>query len=243
MKKFLKHIIFLLIVVALSIIINTIYSSFSITEQKNILPYIPQKNNDSAIENMFSKDLNIKELKLKKYKNEDIIARLEIPNLFNILITQTNNNEYYLTHSITKEKDEKGNEYLDYRVTKDNNQINIYGHNSKTYNLPFSKLEKFLEKDFFDKNKYILLQFEKERRIYEIMSIKEVSNDYSHMKVSVKKEQFKNHIASLISNSINERKIKYDEESNILVLQTCSYNKEKSYYIIVALEINREIIK
>ena len=63
------------------------------------------------------------------------------------------------------------------------------------------------------------------------------------MKVNVSKEQFKNHVASLISNSINERKIKYDEESNILVLQTCSYNKEKSYYIIVALEINKEKIK
>lgn len=240
MKKYLKHICFLFIIVTFSIITRTIYSSFSITEPENILPTTTQNNNASTIEYIFSKDLNIKDIKTKTYKNEDIIARLEIPNLFNILITQTDNNDYYLTHSIKKEKNKKGTEFMDYRVTKTSNQINIYGHNSKTYNLPFSKLESFLEKDYFDKNKYVLLQFEKERRIYEIISIKEITTDYTHMKVNVKKEEFNEHITKLTNNSINKRDIKYNENSNILVLQTCSYNQEKTYYIIVAIEISRK---
>ena len=51
-------------------------------------------------------------------------------------------------------------------------QINIYGHNSRLYDLPFKKLENFLDKEFFDNNQYLLFQHEKGRRIYEIAAIK-----------------------------------------------------------------------
>lgn len=176
----------------------------------------------------------------EQYQNEDIIARLEIPGLFNIWITKCDNNEYYLTHSLTKEKDVRGTEFMDYRVSPDSQQINIYGHNSQTYNTPFHKLENFKAKDFFDSHKYILLQTEERRRIYEIFSIKEVSTDTEHMKVKVKKEAFIQHIEKLKNNSIHERAIEYNEESNILVLQTCSYDTDNSYYVISAIEIEIE---
>lgn len=187
---------------------------------------------------IFSKDVSIKDAQQFIYKNDDIIARLEIPSLFNILITKTDNNEYYLNHSIYKKKDEKGNEFMDYRVDKTSQQINIYGHNSKTYDLPFVKLEKFLDKDFFNQNKYILLQFHDERRIYEILSIKETKKDYTHMNINVEKENFINHINTLKKDSINERELSYNENSKILVLQTCSYNEKDSFYIITAIQID-----
>ena len=99
------------------------------------------------INNLFSPDADLNHYR-ELYKNNNIVARLEIPNMFNILITQSSNNEYYLTHSIDNKKDIRGTEYLDYRVNTDSQQINIYGHNSKTYDIPFRKLEKFLDVNY-----------------------------------------------------------------------------------------------
>lgn len=183
-----------------------------------------------------SPDINFQETR-NKYQNNDIIARLEIPNLFNILITQSTDNKYYLNHCLTKKKDTKGTEFMDYRNNIDSKQINIYGHNSRTYDIPFRKLENFLNKDYFNKNKYIILQTELEKRIYEITAIKEVK-DNEHMQIKLQGSNYLKHLDKLVDNAYHYREIKYDENSNILVLQTCSYANKDSYYIIVAIEIN-----
>ncbi len=183
---------------------------------------------------LFSPDVDLNEYRTK-YKNNNIVARLEIPNMFNILITQADDNDYYLNHSIDNKRDIKGTEYLDYRVTTDSRQINIYGHNSKTYDIPFRKLENFLDKEFFDNNMYILLQDDNGRKIYKIYSIKEVNSDYSHMRVKLEGNDFVNQIKNLGSNYIYKRDIPYDENSKILVIQTCSYASDTSYYVITAI--------
>ena len=124
---------------------------------------------------------------------------------------------------------------MDYRVTTDSRQINIYGHNSRTYDIPFRKLENFLDKEYFDNNMYILLQDYNGRKIYKIYAIKEVSSDYSHMRVKLEGEAFVNQISNLGSNYIYKRDIPYNEDSKILVIQTCSYTSNTSYYVITAI--------
>ena len=183
-----------------------------------------------------SEDIDL-EATRKKYKNNEIIGRLEIPDLFNILITQTKDNSFYLNHSLTKKKDNKGTEFLDYRNKVTDKQINIYGHNSRTYNIPFRKLEKFKNKEFFDKNEYIIFQSDSGRRIYHILAIKEVSGAFEHMKITKTGQDFVEHVKILEKNAIQSRKLDYDENSSLLVLQTCSYGKQKTYYVITAIEI------
>ena len=128
----------------------------------------------------FSPDVDL-EYYREYYNNEEVIARLEIPNVFNLIITRTSDNEYYLNHSINKKSDIKGTEFMDYRVTPYSKQINIYGHNSLVYDLPFKKLENYLDESFYNNNKYILLQHDSGRRIYQIFSFKRVTTDYEHM--------------------------------------------------------------
>lgn len=197
---------------------------------------LEEEETKPKIELQSSPDVDLKYYQ-EKYKNTDIVARLEIPNLFNIFITKCNDNEYYLNHSIQKKKDVKGTEFMDFRVTPESKQVNIYGHNSRTYNTPFRKLESFKDKTFFEENKYIILQTENGRRIYEIFSIKEVSTDNEHMIVNYSGADFLKHIENLKKNSLYEREVEYNEDSNLLVLQTCSYDSEKSYYVISAIQI------
>lgn len=183
-----------------------------------------------------SEDIDITTIQ-QEYNNNEIIARLEIPNLINTLLAKTTNNEYYLNHSLKKEKDKKGSEFIDYRNNINSKQINIYGHNSRTYDIPFRKLEKFLDEKFFNNNPYIILQTISTKRVYKIMAIKEVSDDNEHMYINYKGQEFIEHMSRLLQDTIYQRNISYDENSNILILQTCSYAHKDSYYVIIAIEI------
>lgn len=173
----------------------------------------------------------------KYYNNDDIVGRLEIPNVFNIFITKANDNEYYLNHSINKKNDIVGTEFMDYRVDPTSKQVNIYGHNSKTYNTSFKKLENYLDKDFFLNNQYIILQHDNDHRIYKIFAFKEVSNNFEHMIINVSDDEFVSHIDTLKQDAIYQTDVDYNSSSNIIILQTCSYNVEDAYYIIVGIEI------
>lgn len=246
MKKNLKKIAYYTLLIGLLIILTfSIFTTKQTKQEHQIKNEIPITENinktseEDTIENLFSEDTDL-EYYRDYYHNDEIIARLEIPNLMNILITKNENNDYYLNHSIDKEYDTKGTEYMDFRVTPLSKQVNIYGHNSRTYDLAFRKLENFLDEDFFNKNEYILLQHDNGKRIYKIFSIKEVKTDYTHMDVEVKEKDFLKHIENLKKDSIFERKVEYNEKSNILVLQTCSYENKNAYYIISAIEITED---
>ena len=82
-----------------------------------------------------------------------------------------------------------------------------------------------------------MLQHDSGRIIYKIISIKEVTTDNEHMNVSAPLENHIEHIDILKANSIYTRDDIYDENTNILTMQTCSYNGEKTYYVITAIEL------
>lgn len=233
-----KHKIFtylIILITAISITYTTIELINIYKKPENLLTsknIVEEEENDQ--DNLFSQDVNLKSLR-EKYNNNDIIARLEIPNVFNLLLTQTDNNDFYLKYNIKKEKNIKGTEFIDFRNSLFDKQINIYGHNSKYYDSPFKKIELFNEKDFFDNNEYILLQHSVGRRIYKIVSFKKVSTDYEHMIFD--SPNHKEHISKLLENSIYRKDVEYDDNTNILILQTCTTNRENGYYLLIAFEI------
>jgi SrtB family sortase len=177
----------------------------------------------------------------KKHKNNDIIARLEVPDVFNVLVVKGKDNKYYLDYSVDKKKDIKGATFMDFRNNVNNNQINIYGHNSRDSKLavPFRRLEKFLDKSFFDSHPYIIFQFDTGKRVYKITSIKEVTESQNeHMRVTFTGQKFVDHVEKLRTGAIFKRDIKIDESSKIIVLQTCSHHLKNAFYIITGVSIN-----
>lgn len=246
-KRIIKKVIYIICIILLSIvfvlslynlIINNQDSQNSLPQDKVTEPSKPEATEYEKALSLFSEDIDLAAMR-KEHKNDDIVARLEIPELFNILITKTDNNDYYLNHSINKKKDKKGTEFLDYRTNPEDAQVNVYGHNSRTYDIPFRKIESFLDEEFFNNNPYVLLQHDKATRIYKIISLKEVNENYEHMIVDVPVESRVEHIDNLIENSLYSRYVEYDKNSNILVIQTCSYNDDDTYYVITAIELNK----
>ena len=194
----------------------------------------PEETEYEKINKLFSENLDL-DFYRKENNNAEIVGRLEIPGVFNLLLTQTKDNDYYIEYNIKKKRSNKGTEFIDYRNKMTDKQINIYGHNSRLYDLPFKKLENFLKKDFFDKNEYLLFQHEEGRRIYQIAAIKKVTTDYEHMVLNATNQ--KEHISKLLEDSIQSRELEYDDNTNIIVLQTCVRQHDGHYYILIGFEV------
>lgn len=205
-----------------------------IQEEPSVEEPVIIETEQDKINKLFSPDINVA-LAKEEYNNPDIIGRLEIPGLINIIITQAKDNNYYSYYNINRKKDIKGNEFLDYRNTVTDKQINIYGHNSRTYDIPFRKLENFLNPEFFNNNQFLIFQTETTRRIYQIASIKKTGSDYSHMDINASNRY--EHITNLTNKAIFKRDIPYNNDTNIIVLQTCVEGEKGNYYIIVGFEI------
>lgn len=163
------------------------------------------------------------------FSNNDIIGSLKIKGTkINTLLVKGIDNKYYLNHSIYKEKDIKGSIFIDYRTHLNSNQINIYGHNSKKYNLMFKELEKYKDKEFYNKHKIIEIKDGKNTHKYEIFSVKIVNKNSNHMDINNK-----NYIKEL-NKSIYDTGVSANKDDKILILQTCNYKPKNTYILIIA---------
>ncbi len=176
------------------------------------------------------------------HNNNEILGRLEIPDLFNVLVVQGPDNSYYLKRNIDRQSDERGSEFFDYRTGPYAKQINIYGHNTwdERIKVAFVKLQNFLDKDFFDNNQYIILQTDAGRMYFRILSFKQVHNyDKTHLQVDYTGSEFAAHIYDMSNGegTIYNRDVNYDANSQIIVLQTCSHDWANSFYILVGIRV------
>ena len=163
------------------------------------------------------------------FSNNDIIGSLKIKGTnINTLLVKGIDNKYYLNHSIYKEKNIKGSIFVDYRNNLNSNQINIYGHNSKKYNLMFKELEKYKDKSFYDKHKIIELWDGINTYKYEIFSVKIVKKNSNHMSLDIE-----NNIKEL-NKSIYNTGISVNKNDKILILQTCNYKPKNTYILVIA---------
>jgi len=215
-----------------------VYVTFLNSDDKTLIN--PSKNIDNAID---YKRI-IKNLK-QEYNNEDIVGVLEIPNTeINIPVVQTTNNDYYLNHTINKEESYKGAIFLDYRVDiNTSKKLLIYGHSYDKEHFPFNILENYYDENYCKNNKYIEITTSTNKKIYEIFSVYVETTDFSYMNTKfIDNEEFLKHIENLKSKSIYDTNISLKEDDEILILQTCSNNKEysdysKKYLLIISRRI------
>lgn len=194
--------------------------------------FIDNKN-DSQVKEDNSKIYDLNYYK-DYYLNEDIIGSLKIKDTkIDTLLVKSNNNEYYLNHSINKEYDIKGSIFVDYRTNLNSKQINIYGHNSKEYDLPFKELEKYKDKAFYDSHKMIEIWNGKEVINYEIFSIQIVEDNSEHMNINCDEKNLEK-----LSSSIYNTGVVASTDDQILVLQTCNYNPKNTYLLVIAKRVN-----
>jgi len=172
----------------------------------------------------------------EEYDNDDVVGIIKIEALDIYLpLLQTTNNKYYLNHLINK-KYGYSTIFVDYRTNiNDAKQINIYGHNSNKYDLPFKKLLKYLDKNFYKGNEYIELQTEKGITSYKIFSVEIAKDKYEHEKILFNSSnKWNKHFNILKNNSTYDTNVLVNGEDSIVVLQTCLQRELKGSLLVIS---------
>ena len=170
----------------------------------------------------------------EEYNNDEVVGYIYIPNTqVSSVVVQHKDNDYYLNHSAKKESNVEGAIYLDYRTDINSGRKNIiYGHNgdSESLNVPFSDLEKYYDKAFFD-NQYIYLEDEKGVGKYQIFSVFVETHDSNYLYLNFKNNSsWYEHISYLKNKSLYDTGVLVDESDDVLILQTCSHSEEYAKY-------------
>lgn len=236
-KKIISNIIIIILII--TIIISSFFVLKQNKEEKEVIRELKQTKIEKPIENNISVDEEIGILK-DKYNNKDIVAILTNNDLY-VPITKYKNNDYYLNHSITKERSILGNPFMDYRQNANSKQINIYGHNSPKYTPPFQLLVNYVNKSYYDKYDTITLKIDNQERKYKIFSVLIAKKDGNeeHFKYKFNNdENWLDHFNKLKKRSLYDTSVNINKEDNILILQTCIYGKYKgNLLVVVAVEI------
>ena len=239
MKK--KIVYYLLIVLCL---FTFIYSSYQIygdykDDQKQELialkgavPSTKKETPEEIINNLKS-----------EYQNNDIVGTIRIPGTnINHAFVQTTNNTYYLSHTLKREKSKLGAIFMDYRNTFNDKQINIYGHNSNKYDVPFKDLVKYKDSEFTKSNDEIYLTTSSGTNKYKIQIVNRTKSD-EHMKIDIKASSWNEHISNLRKGAIYDTRKAITIDEDILILQTCLLKDGGNYLIITATKEKEEMAK
>ncbi len=179
----------------------------------------------------------------KKYNNNDIVALVKIPELLEEEIVQTKDNDYYLHYDKYKNKNIIGATFLDYRNNLElSNKLLIYAHSDPEGTLPFVKLTSYNNEDFYKEHKYIYLIDSKKERKYEVFASYIETEDFDYVNLTnFNGLTYEEHLNKLKNKSLIKTDVKLDKDSKILILQTCSFNKDintkDKYQLVMAKEI------
>ena len=246
MKKYEYLLCGLSFIILLGIIELNKYEKLNVFNENFVLSNTIDTDKENIIEKEEYKE-DITKLK-EKYNNDDVVGTLEILNTeYKVPVVQTKDNSYYLKHLPNKEYSIMGSIFLDYRVNIDSSKkILIYGHNDAKLEMPFDILENYYDLEYLNKHKYIEIKTEKKVRKYEIFSVFVEPTDYFYMKVNFENDSYLEHLEKLKSKSFFDTNVELTNDTNILILQTCSthkdYLKYKKKYLVIALkEIKTDI--
>lgn len=161
----------------------------------------------------------------------------------NYPFVQTNNNDYYLTHSFDKSYNSAGWVFLDYRNDlsnfNDKNTI-IYAH-GRLDNTMFGSLKNILSSGWINNtNNYVVkLSTEYENTLWQVFSVYHIPTTSDYIKTNFKDNaEFEEFANMLLNRSTHKFNTSISTNDRILTLSTC-YNKSEKVVLHAKL-IKRE---
>ncbi len=165
-----------------------------------------------------------------KERYPDLYGWIELPNtLINYPIMQTDNNEYYLTHSYTGSSLQAGSIFADYRcdgTLMNNYNLVLYGHHMSASNVGsmFHSLDNFLDEDFFRNNNTIYIYTLDGMYAYKVFSVYSTDKYYPYIQtVFTSVDSFVSFAERIEGNSIYHIEgQKFGAADRLLTLSTCT---------------------
>jgi len=226
MEKYLK----------LGLLLLVLFFVFFITT--NFSNNLKKKINNNDIKKIIEKKESVTDSLRKKYNNDDIIGTISISNTdINEILLQARDNKYYLTHDAYGNYDKYGSVFLDHRCNKDSKKLLIFGHNDFKEETPFSNLENYYDKSYYENNQYIDVIIDDEKMKYQIFSVYIETEDFTYMNLNIDENKYNADLIKYKNKSLYNTDVSVSPSDKILVLQTCSnhkdYKKYKDKYLLI----------
>lgn len=167
-----------------------------------------------------------------KETNSDIVGWLEVPGTnINYPFMHTDNNEYYLNHSIDKSGNSAGWLFMDYRNDPKSLERNtiIYAHGRQDETM-FGSLKRVLSSTWTsDSNNFIVnMSLENENSLWQVFSVYHIPTTPDYIQTDfISDEEFITWANNLKQRSSYDFNVELSAADKILTLSTCYSAKEK----------------
>lgn len=200
--------------------------------KENLEDKVVHKNVEHVnVPTAFNKEVSFQNL---HNENNDYLFWLYIPNTkIDYPVMMSRDNKDYLHSSFYKEKLYSGTLFIDALSNKRENQENliIYGHNMKDGSM-FGTLKKWRSEKYFNEHKFIEIYTEKEKRVYLIFAVREVSSNMDLLHYKLDGFTNEEYIQDARNNNIHFREFEDQYKNNqIMTLSTCMSNDAKRLII------------
>ncbi|MFS0559510.1 class B sortase [Terribacillus sp. 179-K 1B1 HS] len=157
--------------------------------------------------------------------NSNIVGWLTIENTkIDYPILQSSDNRHYLNRNYKEDKSKSGSIFMDFRNQADSldRQTIIYGHQMKDGSM-FGQLDRFLDEDFFSKNKEFQFDTIAESYKVEIFSVYVTTTDFNYIETDFSTdEEYLDFVDVIKEKSKIPIDIQVTEKDNIITLSTCN---------------------
>lgn len=182
-------------------------------------------------------NIKTKILALKRY-NSDIWGWITVPGTdIDFPIMFSGDNEYYLTHSVSKENNKNGAIFADGRTEEhleDNKNLIVYGHNMSTTGIMFSQLVDYTREDIFNSRPVIISTLDG-IYTYEVFSIYSTVSTYNYIRTYFgNSEHFLSFVDTCRQKSLYSKDITFSASDKLLTLSTCTNMRDNKRWAIHA---------
>ena len=168
--------------------------------------------------------------------NEDVFAWLEVyGTTIDYPVVQGEDNNKYLNRDVMGEYSLSGSLFLDYQNAPDFSDFNsiIFGHHMDKA-VMFGGIDRFTDKDYFEKHRYGNLFFEGKNHGVEFFAFLEVdAYDYTIYRVAVPDDAREEYLENLLEKATYARNTGAIIEGNIVLLSTCTSESTNGRHILV----------
>lgn len=181
-------------------------------------------------------------------QNPDVYAWIQVPGteVDYPILQSSNDNTYYLNHTIDGEEKKEGAIFTENYNTKtfeDPNTV-IYGHDMKNGSM-FQSIHKYMDRSFFDNNRYIVIYMPDQILHYKIFAAYLTDNKHLLMNYNFwSKDEYQQYLNSIFSmrdmNAFIDTSTEVTTEDKIITLSTCYAGISTQRYLVQAVLVSIE---
>lgn len=181
-------------------------------------------------------------------QNPDVYAWIQVPGteVDYPILQSSNDNTYYLNHTIDEEEKKEGAIFTENYNTKtfeDPNTV-IYGHDMKNGSM-FQSIHKYMDRSFFDNNRDIVIYMPDQILRYKIFAAYLTDNKHLLMNYNFwSKDEYQQYLNSIFSmrdmNAFIDTSTEVTTEDKIITLSTCYAGISTQRYLVQAVLVSIE---